>query len=190
MSHFAKIENSLVTSIIVAEQAFIDTLDGTWIQTSYNTRGGIHYGADGHPDGKPPLRANYAGVGFTYDATADVFYEPKPKPAALYELDIPSYQWKLKPEYTPLALVRTMSSATVVPTAPANTPMTVDGMSVPDLSLAFFPMAATNPGVYRYHQDLGLFAYQNRPIAAVKVESDDTQVWKFTAGAWVSQPVV
>ena len=51
MSHFAKIENKIVTNVIVAEKEFINTLDGTWIQTSYNTRGNIHYGQDGKEDG-------------------------------------------------------------------------------------------------------------------------------------------
>jgi len=39
MSHFAKVENGIVTQVIVAEQDFVDTQEGTWVQTSYNTRG-------------------------------------------------------------------------------------------------------------------------------------------------------
>ena len=79
MSHFAKIENNLVTNVIVAEQDFIDNhCEGTWVQTSYNTRGNVHYGQDGEPDGGIALRGNYAGLGYTYDADNDVFYEPKP----------------------------------------------------------------------------------------------------------------
>jgi hypothetical protein len=78
MSHFAKIEDGVVTEVIVAEQDFVDTLDGTWVQTSYNTRHGVHYGQDGNPDGGVALRLNYAGIGFTYDADADAFYYPKP----------------------------------------------------------------------------------------------------------------
>ena len=72
MAHFAKIENGLVTEVIVAEQDFVDTLDGTWVQTSYNTKG------NQHSQNKTPLRGNYAGVGFTYDETNDVFYQPQP----------------------------------------------------------------------------------------------------------------
>lgn len=81
MAHFAKIENGLVTSVIVAEQDFIDS--GTlgdpsnWIQTSYNTRGGIHYGPNGLPDDLPALRKNYAGIGSTYDVIRDAFIPPK-----------------------------------------------------------------------------------------------------------------
>ena len=72
MSHFAKIENNIVTEVIVAEQDFIDTLDGTWVQTSYNTRGGVHL------LGGTPLRKNYAGIGDTYDADRDAFISPQP----------------------------------------------------------------------------------------------------------------
>jgi len=72
MSHFAKIESNLVTTVIVAEQDFIDTLEGTWVQTSYNTRGGVH------SLGGTPLRKNYAGIGHIYDSSKDAFYIQKP----------------------------------------------------------------------------------------------------------------
>ena len=73
MSHFAKVENGIVTQVIVAEQDVIDTgLFGSgWVQTSYNTHGGQH------PEGQP-LRKNYAGIGFTYDSGRDAFIPPKP----------------------------------------------------------------------------------------------------------------
>ena len=73
MAHFAKVENNIVTQVIVAEQDVIDSgLFGTgWVQTSYNTHGGQH------PEGRP-LRKNFAGVGYTYDATLDAFIPPKP----------------------------------------------------------------------------------------------------------------
>ena len=75
MSHFAKVVDGKVTQVIVAEPEFFDTFvdssPGTWIQTSYNTHG------NQHPEGRP-LRGNYAGIGYTYDATNDVFYAPKP----------------------------------------------------------------------------------------------------------------
>ena len=78
MSHFAKVTDGKVTQVIVAEQEFFDTFvdssPGTWIQTSYNTHG------NQHPEGRP-LRANYAGIGYTYDATNDVFYAPQPFPS-------------------------------------------------------------------------------------------------------------
>lgn len=73
MSHFAKVENNIVTQVIVAEQDVIDSgvFGSGWIQTSYNTRGGQH------PEGRP-LRKNYAGVGYIYDVTRDAFIPPQP----------------------------------------------------------------------------------------------------------------
>ena len=73
MSHFAKVENGIVTQVIVAEQDVIDSgLFGTgWVQTSYNTYAGQH------PEGRP-LRKNYAGIGYTYDSGRDAFIPPKP----------------------------------------------------------------------------------------------------------------
>lgn len=85
MAHFAKVLNGKVVQVIVAEPEFFntfrDTSPGTWLQTSYNTRGGVHYGPDGQPDGGVPLRGNYAGVGYVYDAANDVFYAPRPFPS-------------------------------------------------------------------------------------------------------------
>jgi hypothetical protein len=82
MAHFAKIENGVVTQVIVAEQDFISTGilgdPASWIQTSYNTRGGVHYGADNQPDDLPQLRMNFAGIGYSYDETLDAFIPPQP----------------------------------------------------------------------------------------------------------------
>jgi len=85
MAHFAKVENGIVTSVIVADQDFINTGavgdPSAWLQTSYNTRGGVHYGEDGQPDGGVALRKNYAGIGYTYDQYRDAFYPPRPHPS-------------------------------------------------------------------------------------------------------------
>jgi len=62
MAHFAKIESGVVTEVIVAEQAHVDTLSGTWVQTSYNGS----------------IRKNFAGKGYTYDTDKDAFIAPKP----------------------------------------------------------------------------------------------------------------
>ena len=82
MSHFAKVAYGKVQQVIVAEQDFIDSFQdntpGVWIKTSYNTRGNVHYGPDGLPDGGVALRGNYAGIGYTYDRAHDVFYPPRP----------------------------------------------------------------------------------------------------------------
>ena len=77
MAHFAQIdENNIVTRVLVIEQDVVDTgLFGepnTWVQTSYNTSGGIHR------LGGTPLRKNYAGIGYTYDSERDAFIPPKP----------------------------------------------------------------------------------------------------------------
>lgn len=75
MSHFAKVIDGIVTEVLVIEQDVIDTgLFGDpalWVQTSYNTYGGQH------PEGRP-LRKNYAGIGYTYDAGRDAFIPPQP----------------------------------------------------------------------------------------------------------------
>ena len=75
MAHFAKIENGIVTQVIVIDdshesngQVWINVvlgLEGQWIQTSYNGN----------------IRGNYAGVGYTYDRENDVFYSPQPYPS-------------------------------------------------------------------------------------------------------------
>jgi len=91
MSHYAKIENGKVTTVIVAEEDVIVTFPGTWVQTSYNTKGNQHYGQDGNPDDGVALRGNYAGIGYIYDSTNDVFYAPRPH--ASWTLGSNSWTW-------------------------------------------------------------------------------------------------
>ena len=79
MAHFAKIEDNIVTQVIVVDNSDIldesnnesealgikicqDLLGGTWVQTSYNGN----------------IRKNYAGIGYTYDSSRDAFIEPSP----------------------------------------------------------------------------------------------------------------
>ena len=89
MSHFAKIVDGKVVSVIVAEKEFFDTFvdssPGQWLQTSYNTHGGVH------ANGGTPLRKNYAGVGYTYDAAKDAFIPPQP--FASWTLDDATCLW-------------------------------------------------------------------------------------------------
>jgi hypothetical protein len=89
MGHFAKVVDGKVTQVIVAEpdffNTFVDTSPGTWIQTSYNTYGGVH------KNGGTPLRGNYAGIGYTYDLANDVFYAPQPYPS--WTISAPSWLW-------------------------------------------------------------------------------------------------
>jgi hypothetical protein len=85
MGHFAKVSNGIVTRVIVAEadffNNFVDDSPGQWIQTSYNTRGGVHYQPNTNEpseDQSKALRKNYAGIGYTYDSTRDAFIPPQP----------------------------------------------------------------------------------------------------------------
>ena len=75
MAHWAKVVDGKVTQVIVAEKEFFDTFvdssPGQWLQTSYRTQGGQH------PEGTP-LRKNFAGIGYTYDAVRDAFIPPSP----------------------------------------------------------------------------------------------------------------
>ena len=82
MAHWAEIdEDNIVTRVLVVAddkedgQTFLANelgLGGTWYRTSYNTIAGEHR------NGGTPFRKNYAGIGFTYDATRDAFIPPKP----------------------------------------------------------------------------------------------------------------
>lgn len=80
MAHYAKVTDSLVTRVIVAEAEFFDTFvddtPGEWIQTSYSGS----------------IRKNYAGIGYTYDKTRDAFIPPKPYPS--WTLVEDTCQWK------------------------------------------------------------------------------------------------
>jgi hypothetical protein len=80
LAHFAKLdENNVVTFVTVGRQeddgkeAELCARTGdVYKQTSYNTHGGVH------ALGGTPLRKNYAGIGYTYDAGRDAFIPPKP----------------------------------------------------------------------------------------------------------------
>ena len=95
MAHFAKVLDGKVTQVIVAEpeffNTFVDTSPGEWIQTSYNTHG------NQHKLNGTPLRGNYAGIGFTYDQTNDVFYAPKPYPSWI--LNQTTWLWEAPTPY-------------------------------------------------------------------------------------------
>lgn len=113
MAHFAKVNNGIVEQVIVAEpeffETFVDTSPGQWIQTSYNTRGGVHYNPDSNEpsaDQSKALRKNYAGIGYTYDSQKDAFIPPKPyaswvlnEQSCLWESPVPypndekDYRW-------------------------------------------------------------------------------------------------
>jgi hypothetical protein len=89
MSHFAKVENGVVTQVIVIEQDVLNLGHwgdpASWVQTSYNTSGGVHL------QGGTPLRKNFAGIGYTYDSGRDAFIPPKP--FASWLLNETTCQW-------------------------------------------------------------------------------------------------
>lgn len=113
MSYFARVPNisdglGEVTDVIRADQDFINTgLVGNpfeWIQTSYNTYGGVYYIPNSEPPTPDPdqskaLRANYAGIGFTYDSVNDVFYAPRPsnQTGVFYSWTIGAPTWIWQP---------------------------------------------------------------------------------------------
>jgi hypothetical protein len=111
MSYFACVPNIAdgkgeVTDVIRADQDFIDAgLVGdpfNWIKTSYNTRGGVYYLPDSNtpdPDQSKALRANYAGIGYTYDSINDVFYDPRPsnQTGVFYSWTISAPTWLWQP---------------------------------------------------------------------------------------------
>jgi hypothetical protein len=85
MGHYAKVNQGKVVKVIVAEASFfnnfVDDSPGTWIQTSYNTRGGVHYQPNSNvtsSDQSKALRGNYAGIGYEYDSSVDAFFHPQP----------------------------------------------------------------------------------------------------------------
>ena len=76
MAHYAKVESGVVTQVIVADSKewCEANLGGTWIQTSYNTHGGVN-----SRDGGTSLHKNYAGIGYTWDGIG--FAAPQPYPS-------------------------------------------------------------------------------------------------------------
>ena len=86
MGHYAKVENGIVTQVIVADGPdwCEQNLGGEWVQTSYNTHGGVH------SSGKLPIHKNYAGIGYTFDGVG--FSAPQPYPSWTKNLN--TYLWE------------------------------------------------------------------------------------------------
>jgi hypothetical protein len=85
MAHFAKVENGIVTNVIVVPneheangQEWLNSIgvDGVWIQTSYNGN----------------IRKNYAGIGYSYDEQLDAFIPPKPTDNAVLNLETANWE--------------------------------------------------------------------------------------------------
>jgi hypothetical protein len=120
MGHYCKVVDGKVTEVIVADAdfftTFVDSSPGTWVKTSYNTRGGIHYEPNVNPpvpspDQSKALRANYAGRGYTYDAVNDVFYAPQPYPS--WTISAPKWEWQSPVPYPTDGKVYTWDEATL-----------------------------------------------------------------------------
>jgi hypothetical protein len=115
MPYFAKAQPTatptlfIVEDVISADQEFIDSgavgPASDWWQTSYNTRGNVHYAPSppaepDTPDGGTPLRANYAGIGFTLDnsvvidGVVGVFYAPMPTSPGTWVLNTSTWVWE------------------------------------------------------------------------------------------------
>lgn len=105
MTYFAKCEQTAeaskfeVADVIRADQSFVDTQPGFWVLTDYNTYGNVHYAPSppaepGTPDGGVAIRANYAGIGYTYDSTNDVFYAPMPTSPGTWVLNTSTWLWE------------------------------------------------------------------------------------------------
>jgi hypothetical protein len=89
MSHWAEIdENNIVLRVLVGNnsepdegEAFMNSLGGTWVKTSYNGN----------------IRKNYAGIGMSYDAERDAFIAPKPYDSWI--LDEETCRWEAPVAY-------------------------------------------------------------------------------------------
>jgi hypothetical protein len=103
MSQFAQIdENNIVQRVLVIDQAEIDT--GNWgdpasfVQTSYNTRGGVYYTPNTNtpdPDQSKAFRKNFAGIGYTWlpnGPDGEGFVPPSPYPS--WVMNSFSYLWE------------------------------------------------------------------------------------------------
>ena len=108
MAHYALVnKDNVVVNVIVCDQdpTNIDItrkqsedISGRWLQTSYNTHGGIHYNSDNTPSGQPGFRGNYAGIDFTYSDELDAFIPAQPIDPA-WTLDTTTFQWKAPEDF-------------------------------------------------------------------------------------------
>lgn len=94
MAHYALLDsNSIVTQVIVGKDENEPLPDGytSWedyyggLRTSYNTK------ANAHEDGGTPFRGNFAGIGYKYDTTFDVFIPPQKY--STWKLDYNTFTW-------------------------------------------------------------------------------------------------
>lgn len=126
MAHYALVENGIVTQVVVADEAFISTGalgdPANWIQTSYNTKGGVHYIPNSNPpepseDQSKAINKNYAGIGYSWDGIG--FAAPQPYPSWI--LNPETYLWEAPVAYPTDGGTYTWDEATQswVPVTPA-----------------------------------------------------------------------
>ena len=101
MAHYARVHtlSGQVVTVIVADEEFLSTYEhpipGEWIQTSYNTRGGIYYTPNTNtpdPDQSKALRKNFATIGGLYLSEHDMFVINKPFPSWILNLETGSWE--------------------------------------------------------------------------------------------------
>jgi hypothetical protein len=105
MSHFAQInDQNIVQQVLVIDQAEVDTGNwgdpASWVQTSYNTNGGVYYIPNSNPPTPDPdqskaFRKNYAVIGGLWLPNGPEgagFAPPSPYPS--WVMDSFSYKWK------------------------------------------------------------------------------------------------
>jgi|TARA_R110000751_G_scaffold262657_1_gene361905 hypothetical protein len=93
MAHYAKIENNIVTSVLVISNEDENSLGEAGIELKLNTQGGIWKKTSYNNN----IRKNYAGVGYTFDSVRDAFISPKPYPS--WTLIEATCQWETSTPY-------------------------------------------------------------------------------------------
>ena len=88
MAHYAKVEDGIVTNVVVCDDDWASNADGLYIKTSYNTFMGKH------ALGGTPLRLNYACIGDTYDEELDAFIRPRPEEFPSFILNKSTGHWE------------------------------------------------------------------------------------------------
>ena len=192
MAHYAELdENNIVIRVLVVsndditidgvedEQSGIDFLlnqmpdSGPWVQTSYNTRGGVHYAGGSNktiPDGGTALRGNYAGIGWTYDESNDVFISPQPYPSWILD---EGFIWRPPTPYPVIPLTAILDGELVEMESPHRwdeattswvSPLLIPGAYVFDTEgipvfvedgTTPYPGDGNNPPFYRWNRDTG-----------------------------------
>jgi hypothetical protein len=168
MAHYALVQDGIVQQVVVVPDDDLSSISrepGLWVQTSYNTQGGVHI------LGGVPLRKNYAGIGFIYDSELDAFYSPRPD--NLHELDVDSCTWRLKTQYADLFYVHGVVD--VIPDISQ-----LDG----HLGLRVLVISGDSCGLYQSDgEKFEFIECKNRPISDIS-DLDPNHYWTLQDGTW------